>query len=136
MSQVNNEEDQGHYPRRQRTAPVRYGIDEYADAVFVIEGQTKELQSIEEALKSEFSEQWKRAADSEYQSLLENETWELVKLPSGQKPVGCRWVFKSKRGKDGKIECYKARFIAKRYTQRYGDDYNETYLPVIRYSSV
>ena len=136
MPQVIHEEGQCHYPRRQKTAPVRYGIDEYADTAFVIEGQVKEPQSIEEALKSEFSEQWNRATDSEYQSLLENETWKLVKLPSGRKPVGCRWIFKSKRGKDGKIERYKALLVAKGYTQRYGGDYDETFSPVVRYSSV
>ena len=36
MPQVNHEEDQHHYPRRQRTALFRYGINEYADAAFFI----------------------------------------------------------------------------------------------------
>ena len=78
--QVNPEGDQYRYPRRHRSAPVRYGIDEYVDAAFLGADQMEEPKSIEEALKSK---EWKGAADSEYQSLMENETWKLVKVPSG-----------------------------------------------------
>ena len=50
--QVNPEGDQYQYPRRHRSAPVRYGIDEYVDAAFLGAGQMEEPKSIEEALKS------------------------------------------------------------------------------------
>ena len=46
-----------------------------------------------EALTSEHAKAWKAAVDSEFESLMENETWELVKLPSSHKPTGCKWVF-------------------------------------------
>ena len=127
------EEDQQRYPRRQRPMPVRYGIDEYIDIAFL---GGEEPQSIKEALDSKLSKKWKEAADSEYQSLMENGTWELVELPSGRKPIGCRWVFKTKRGSDGKVERYKARLVGKGYTQKFGEDYDETFSPVVRYSSV
>ena len=81
------QEQQHRYPRRQRTAPVRYGIDKFVDTAFLNEVQIEEPKSIEEALKDQ---EWKEAADSEYQSLIENETWKLVKLPTGRKPVGCK----------------------------------------------
>ena len=67
------------YSRRQRTALVRYGIAEFVDTAFLDEVQIEEPKSIEEALKDQ---EWKEAADSEYQSLMENETWKLVKLPT------------------------------------------------------
>ena len=129
------EEDQHphHYPRRQRSVPVRYGIDEYIDIAFLGSGDPV---SIEEALESKLSQHWKEAADSEYQSLMDNETWELVELPSGRKPVGCKWVFKTKRDCNGKVERYKARLVAKGYTQKHGVDYDETFSPVVRYSSI
>ena len=69
------QEQQHRYPTRQRTAPVRYGIDEFVDTAFLDEVQIEEPKGIEEALKDQ---EWKEAAYSEYQSLMENETWKLV----------------------------------------------------------
>ena len=60
--------------------------------------------------------EWKEVADSEYQSLMENETWKLVHFPIGRKPVGCKWILKTKHKSDGKIEYYKARLVAKSHT--------------------
>ena len=58
--QVNPEDDQYPYIRRHRSAPARYGIDEYVDAAFLGAGQMEEPKSIEEALKSK---EWKEAVD-------------------------------------------------------------------------
>ena len=59
-----------------------------------------------------------------------NGVWELTELPPGCKAVGGRWVYILKRAKDGKIKRFKARWVAKGYTQINGVDYNETYAPV------
>ena len=98
--------------------------------------QISEPQTMEEALTGDHAKDWKAAADSEYESLMENETWELVELPSGRKPIGCKWVFKVKHGSDGKLECFKGRLVAKGYAQKYGVDYDETISPVVRFSSI
>ena len=127
------QEHQHRYLRRQRTAPVRYGIDEFLDTAFLDEVQIEKQKSIEVALKDQ---EWKETADSEYQSLMENKTWKLVKLPTGRKPVVCKWIFKTKCTSDGKVERYKARLMAKGYTQKPGEGYDETYSPVVRYSSI
>ena len=50
--------------------------------------------------------------------------------------VGCKWIYKIKTHSDGSIECYKARLVAKRFTQEYGIDYEETFTPIARISSV
>jgi Reverse transcriptase (RNA-dependent DNA polymerase) len=47
-----------------------------------------------------------------------NEVWDLVELPVGVKPVGCKWVYKTKIDSQGNIETYKARLVAKRFTQQ------------------
>ena len=65
-----------------------------------------------------------------------NSVWILVDLPEGVKPIGCKWIFKRKRGVDGKVETYKARLVAKGYRQRYGIDYNETFSPVAMLKSI
>jgi hypothetical protein len=63
-------------------------------------------------------------------------TWDLVKLPVGKKPVGCKWVYNVKYGVDGSIERYKARLVAKGYTQTYGIDYLETFALVAKMNIV
>ena len=111
--------------------PVRYGRDEYIEAA--INSQTIEPKNIVEALEQE---DWKTAANAEYSSLIENDTWDLVDLPEGRKPVECKWILKIKRGSDGSIKRYKARLVAKGFFQKHGTDYDETFAPVIRYSSI
>ena len=50
--------------------------------------------------------------------------------------VGCKWIYKIKTRSDGPIEQYKACLIAKGFTQEYGIDYEETFVPVARISSI
>ena len=56
---------------------------------------------------------WHNAALNEIQSLIENRTFELVRLPPGQKAMGSHWVFKVKKNADGSVERYKARVLPK-----------------------
>ena len=64
-------------------------------------------------------------------SLIKNKTWILVEKPKQQRLVGCKWIFKKKKGAR-----FKARSVAKGFTQREGVDYNEIYSPVVRHSSI
>ena len=63
------------------------------------------------------------------ESMYSNSVWELVDPPKDVRPIGCKWIFKRKRGIDGKVETFKARLAAKGYTQKEGVDYEETFLP-------
>ena len=67
---------------------------------------------------------------------MENETWELVELPNSRNLIGCKWVFKVKHTSDGKVERFKAQLVAKGYAQKYGVDYDKTFSPVVRFSSI
>ena len=58
-------------------------------------------------------------------ALLDNNTWEIVLLPHGKKPIDCRWVYKVKYRADGSIERLKARLVIKGYTQKTGVDYTD-----------
>ena len=69
-------------------------------------------------------------------ALQKNETWDVVDLPKGKIPVGCKWVFTVKYNSDGTVERYKSRLVAKGFTQTLGVDYTETFAPVAKLNSV
>ena len=72
----------------------------------------------------------------ELDALSKNHTWDLVTLPPGKSVVGCKWIYKIKTHSDGSIEHYKTHLVAKGFTQEYGIDYEETFAPVARISSI
>lgn len=90
----------------------------------------------EEAVNSGQSKFWISAMNEEYKSLMENGTWNLEELPQGKNAVKTKWVFATKEGPDGEVIRYKARLVAKGYSQVEGIDYQETFAPVVRYSSI
>lgn len=59
----------------------------------------------------------------EIEALEQNHTWTLVDLLADKIPIGCKWIYKIKYKADGKIERYKARLVAKSYTQTKGIDF-------------
>ena len=73
---------------------------------------------------------------NELDTLHKTHTWDITTLPPSKSAVGCKWVYKIKTWTDGSVECYKARLVARGFTQEYGIDYEETFAPVARLTSV
>lgn len=90
----------------------------------------------EEAITSNDSDRWMEAMATEIDSLKRNGTWNLVEPPNSQKVIDNKWVFKIKTKANGNVDCYKARLVARGFTQEYGIDYQETFSPVVKFSSI
>jgi hypothetical protein len=92
--------------------------------------------AISDAFASLDAVDWKEAVYIEMDSSLSIGTWELVDQPYGCKPVGCKWVFKKKLRPDCTIDKYKARLVANGYTQEKGEDFFDTYSPILRLTTI
>lgn len=119
-------------PQLRRTERIRKPNPKYANAA-ILEDGVKESETYEEAVKNKA---WQKAMEEEVTALKQNQTWELVPRPRDIKPISCKWVYKLKRRTDGSIERYKARLVARGFSQQYGLDYDETFSPVAKITTV
>nr|GEV46766.1 retrotransposon protein, putative, Ty1-copia subclass [Tanacetum cinerariifolium] len=119
-------------PRRSKKARTEksFGPDFVS---FMVENEPA---SYREAVTSSEGHQWKKAIKSEIYSILQNHTWVTMDLPHGCKPLGYKWIFMKKMKADGTINKYKARLVIKGFRQREGLDYFDTYLPVMKRTSI
>ena len=62
-----------------------------------------------------------------------NKVWSLVELSDGYRPIGFKWVFKTKRDAKGQVERYKTILAA---NQREGIDFKETFSPMFTKDSI
>lgn len=91
--------------------------------------------SLQEVMGREDWEHWKHAMEAEWTQLEDLGTFTLTELPVGRKAIGCRWVYIIKRDMQGAIDKYKARLVAQGFSQKPGQDFFETYAPVMRLES-
>ncbi|GBP51181.1 Retrovirus-related Pol polyprotein from transposon TNT 1-94 [Eumeta japonica] len=115
--------------KRIRKPPERYGFTNQcaSSSTEVI----KDPVTIHEALEGPDRDKWIEAMKEELEAFKENDAWFPVdKLPSHKTPVQCKWVYKKKVNSDNSVR-YRARLVAKGFTQKPGLDYEETFSPVL-----
>jgi Reverse transcriptase (RNA-dependent DNA polymerase) len=86
--------------------------------------------TLHQALESMNSHKWSKTMDKEIKSMYDNKVWDIVPLPKGVKSIGCKWIFKTKNDSEGNVERYKARLVAKRFTQKESIDFTKTFSSV------
>ncbi|CAI7773380.1 unnamed protein product [Closterium sp. NIES-54] len=89
-----------------------------------------EPRTLAEALSGPDAEKWKQSVKEEYDSLLENETWELCELCPGKKAISSKLIFRHKYEPNGELTRYKSRLVAKGFQQTKGKDFDEIFAPV------
>ncbi|MCO5574563.1 hypothetical protein L7F22_028351 [Adiantum nelumboides] len=87
--------------------------------------------SVHDALASSESKEWHVAILDELQALEAANTWELVPPPEHHNIVSCKWLLKKKYHPNGSVDRYKARLVARGFTQQEGVDYFDIYSPVL-----
>ena len=150
----NTESTQTHYEARSRKYPIRnriktnrFGVEnseyneqtlddmEFVSTLNHCSNIITVPQNYKEAISSADKNTWIRAMADEIAALQANNTYELVVLPPGVKPVGGRWTFRVKQEPSGTF-LFKARWVACGFSQKYGIDYDETFAPTARVTSV
>jgi hypothetical protein len=72
----------------------------------------------------------------EYRSILKNNVWDIVPRPKDKSMVSSKWIYKIKHAVYGSVEKFKARFVARGFTEKEGIDYDETFALVASYTSI
>ena len=113
---------------RERKRPHRFG------------GYVALIRNINDVKPSSFEEDklqvWKNVMLEEYKSIIKNIVWDIVPRPNDKSMVSSKSIYKIKHAANGSVEKFKERFVARGFTQKEGIDYEETFSPVSRYTSI
>nr|GEW03796.1 zinc finger, CCHC-type [Tanacetum cinerariifolium] len=112
---------------------TRVEVSDQHSYCFNVEDDPK---TFDEAMKSQDVAFWTKAINDEMDSIMGNNTWVLVDLPLGCKPLGCKYIFKRKLKVNGTTENFKARLVIQGFRLQSGIDYFDTYTPVARINTI
>ncbi|GJW59684.1 ribonuclease H-like domain-containing protein [Tanacetum coccineum] len=117
---------------------VKYGLNKCVNYANLSSDNYSFVTNLNKAIKPKtykeaFSDpRWIEAMNNEMQALNRNGTWVITDLPKGRRVVSCKWIYKIKYKSNGEVERYKARLVARGFSQKEGLDYEETFLPVVK----
>ena len=92
--------------------------------------------SLKEAMNGIHKDKWLEAVQDELASLTENGVYELVTLPVGAASLSGKWFLKIKRGAQGEVKRFKARYVVRGFEQVLGIDFHQTWAPVGHYTTL
>lgn len=133
---VNKDDIEPEQPVKRVSQRVTKGVPpkRLIDEIHVMQ-EIVEPRSYTQAIEGDDREHWLIAMQEEIESHEQHGTWQLVDLPTGKTAIGGKWVFKLKMGMDGQVTRYKARYVAQGFSQKYGEDYDEIFAPVVMHTT-
>ncbi|CAM8980179.1 unnamed protein product [Rhodiola kirilowii] len=94
-------------------------------------------ETFEEAVSCKLATEWINAMHDEIQSMYDNNTWKLVSLPKNARAIDYKWIFRLKDGNSpAEPPRFKARLVAKDFSQKEGIGYNDIFAPVVKYKTL
>ncbi|CAL1361567.1 unnamed protein product [Linum trigynum] len=122
--------------RTTRSGRISRPSTRYPETEYVSLTDGGEPESFTEAMNDEDKQRWIEAMQDEMDSLYDNNTFELVKLPKGKRALKNKWVFKIKHDEHNRQPRFKARLVVKGFSQRKGIDFDEIFSPVVKMTSI
>jgi hypothetical protein len=94
-----------------------------------------EPECYEEVIHVDTKKKWEQGMKEEMDSLVNNQTWDLVQLPIGKRALKNKCVYKLKEEDGGKKQ-YKAKLVVKGFAQRKGINFDEIFSPIVKMTSI
>ena len=112
------------------------GQEERAMAAAISYHEGLEPQTLQEMYRRPDRLQWEEAMKVEIEKLKKWQTWKVVPKPEGANIIGSKWVFKLKKDANGNVTSHRARLVAQGFTQVHGIDFDDTFAPIARMTSI
>ena len=90
-----------------------------------------ELECYEEVMKVETIKKWEQGMDEDMDSLVKNQTWDFVELPTGKRALQNKWVYRLKEEDEGKKQ-YKKKNVVKGFAQKKCIYFDEIFSPLLK----
>jgi hypothetical protein len=129
------------HPKRITHPPIpdddlRYSVSSYGHCANIADAEAPEPKTYNEVMASLDAVKWLVACEDKMQTWKNLDVYEIVPQPKGQKVIRSKWVFHVKRGPNRSIQKYKAWIIAQGFTQVQGIDFDQTFAPITKFSSL
>jgi len=129
------------HPKHATRPPVRdddpcYDVSSYGHQANIALADASEPKTYNEAMASPDAPKWLTTCEEEMRTWKDLDVYDIVPQLKGRKGIGSKWVFHVKRGPDGSIQKHKARIVAQGFTQVEGINFDQTFAPVVKFSSL